>query len=52
MLSWLARLIKGIVIALGFNTSYLRLYSAVILATCLMIPTFKNKYMKGVKLSK
>ena len=40
------------VIALGFNTSYLRLYSAVILATCLMIPTFKNKYMKGVKLSK
>ena len=40
------------VIALGFNTSYLRLYSAVILATCLMIPTFKNNYMKGVKLSK
>ena len=29
------------VIALGFNTSYLRLYSALILAVCLMIPTFK-----------
>ena len=40
------------VIALGFNTSYLRLYSALILAVCLMIPTFKNKYLKGVKFSK
>lgn len=40
------------VIALGFNTSYLRLYSAVILAVCLMTPTFKNKFFKGVKLSK
>lgn len=40
------------VIALGFDTSYLRLYSAVILAICLMIPTFKNKFFKGVKLSK
>ena len=40
------------VIALGFNTSYLRLYSAVILAVCLMIPTLKNKFFKGAKLSK
>ena len=40
------------VIALGFNTSYLRLYSAVILAACLMIPVLKNKLFKGVKLSK
>ena len=40
------------VIALGFNTSYLRLYSALILAVCLMIPTFKSKYLKGVKFSK
>ena len=40
------------VIALGFNTSYLRLYSAVILAICLMIPTLKNKFFKGVALSK
>ncbi len=29
-----------------FNTSYLRLYSAVILAVCLMIPAFKNKFFK------
>lgn len=41
-----------VVIALGFNTSYLRLYSALILATCLVIPTLKDKYLKGVKLSK
>ena len=40
------------VIALGFNTSYLRLYSAVILAVCLMIPTFKQTILKGAKLSK
>ena len=40
------------VIALGFNTNYLRLYSAVILAFCLMIPTLKNKFFKGAKLSK
>lgn len=40
------------VIALGFNTSYLRLYSAVILAVCLMVPELKNKFFKGVKLSK
>ena len=40
------------VIALGFNINYLRLYSAVILAFCLMIPTLKNKFFKGAKLSK
>lgn len=40
------------VIALGFNTSYLRIYSAVILAICLMIPTLKAKFFKGVTLSK
>ncbi|HGR0244311.1 TPA: hypothetical protein ACL3CI_001954 [Streptococcus pneumoniae] len=40
------------VIALGFNTSYLRLYSALILAVCLMIPTFKQTILKGAKLSK
>ena len=40
------------VITLGFNTSYLRLYSALILATCLVIPSLKDKYLKGVKLSK
>ena len=40
------------VIARGINSSYLRLYSAVILAICLRIPTFTNKFFKGVKLSK
>lgn len=40
------------VIALGFNTSYLRIYSAVILAICLMIPSLKTKFFKGVTISK
>ena len=40
------------VIALGINTSYIRIFSALILAICLMIPTFKGKIMKGEKLSK
>ena len=40
------------VIALGFNTSYLRLYSAVILAICLMIPELKERFFKGVRMSK
>ena len=40
------------VIALGFNTQYLRLYSAVILAICLMVPTLKDKFFGRVKVSK
>ena len=40
------------VIALGINTSYIRIFSALILAICLMIPTFKGIIMKGAKLSK
>ena len=40
------------VIALGINTSYIRIFSALILAICLMIPTFKGKIMKGAKPSK
>ncbi|MGT2846533.1 ABC transporter permease [Streptococcus massiliensis] len=40
------------VIALGFNTSYLRLYSAVILAICLMIPELKNRFFKKVRWNK
>ena len=40
------------VIALGINTSYIRIFSALILAICLMIPTFQGKIMKGAKLSK
>ncbi len=34
------------VIALGINTSYIRIFSALILAICLMIPTFKEKSWK------
>ena len=39
------------VIKLGFNTNYLKLFSAIVLAICLMIPTFKDKFLKGVKLN-
>lgn len=35
------------VIKLGFNTNYLKLFSAIVLAICLMIPTFKDKFFKG-----
>ncbi|MDQ0221901.1 ABC transporter permease [Streptococcus moroccensis] len=40
------------VISLGFNTSYLRIYSAMILAVCLMVPELKAKFFKGVKVSR
>ena len=40
-----------LVIKLGFNTNYLRLFSAIILAGCLMIPTLKAKVFKGVNLN-
>lgn len=36
-----------LIIAAGFSTSYLKLYSAVILAVCLMIPVIKEKLNKG-----
>ena len=36
-------LIAG-VIALGFNTNYLKLFSAIILAICLMVPVLKDKF--------
>ncbi len=39
------------VIKLGFNTNYLKLFSAIVLAICLVIPTFKDKFFKGVKLN-
>ena len=40
------------VIALGFNTNYLKLFSALVLAICLMVPVFKKKIFKGVCLSR
>ena len=40
------------VITLGFNTNYLKLFSALVLAICLMVPVFKKKVFKGVSLSR
>ncbi|EHJ57204.1 hypothetical protein HMPREF9318_00641 [Streptococcus urinalis FB127-CNA-2] len=40
------------VISLGFNTNYLKLFSAIVLAICLMVPVFKKKIFKGVQLTK
>lgn len=41
-----------VVIALGFNTNYLKLFSAIVLAICLMVPVLKQKIFKGVTLSR
>lgn len=38
------------VIALGFNTNYLKLFSAIVLGICLMLPVLKTKILKGVRL--
>ncbi|HGD0313251.1 TPA: ABC transporter permease [Streptococcus agalactiae] len=38
------------VIALGFNTNYLKLFSAIVLGICLMVPILKTKILKGVRL--
>lgn len=38
------------VIALGFNTNYLKLFSAIVLGICLMVPVLKMKILKGVRL--
>ena len=40
------------VITLGFNTNYLKLFSALVLAICLMVPVLKKKVFKGVSLSR
>lgn len=40
------------VISLGINTSYLRIFSALILAVCLMVPEIKNSILKGARLTK
>lgn len=40
------------VLSLGINTSYLRIFSAMILAASLMVPALKEKIMKGVKVSR
>lgn len=38
------------VIALGFNTNYLKLFSEIVLGICLMVPVLKTKILKGVRL--
>lgn len=38
------------VISLGFNTNYLKLFSAIVLGICLMVPVLKTKILKGVRL--
>lgn len=38
------------VIALGFNTNYLKLFSAIVLGICLMVPVLKTNILKGVRL--
>ena len=40
------------VIALGFNTNYLKLFSAIVLALCLISPVLRRKFFKGVSLSR
>ncbi|HEL1204806.1 TPA: ABC transporter permease [Streptococcus equi subsp. zooepidemicus] len=40
------------VIALGFNTNYLKLFSAIILALCLMVPVLKKAIVKEASLSR
>ena len=40
------------VITLGFNTNYLKLFSALVLAICLVVPVLKKKVFKGVSLSR
>lgn len=40
------------VIALGFNTNYLKLFSALVLAVCLMVPVLREKIFKGIKVSR
>lgn len=40
------------VIAFGFNTNYLKIISAIVLAFCLVVPVLKQKFFKEVTLSR
>ncbi|MBM7641718.1 ABC transporter permease [Streptococcus loxodontisalivarius] len=40
------------VIALGFNTNYLKLFSALVLAICLITPVLREKIFKGAKVTR
>ncbi|EMO8622989.1 TPA: ABC transporter permease [Streptococcus pyogenes] len=50
--SILYQFLISVVITLGFNTSYLKLISALVLALCLMIPVVKERFFKGVRLTR
>lgn len=39
-----------LIIRLGFNTNYIKLFSALVLAISLMVPQWKDKILKGVSL--
>ncbi|MCK1225104.1 ABC transporter permease [Streptococcus uberis] len=41
-----------LVIALDFNTNYLKLFSAIVLALCLMVPVLRQRFFKGIKVSR
>ncbi|WP_203351444.1 ABC transporter permease [Streptococcus uberis] len=41
-----------LVIALGFNTNYLKLFSTIVLALCLMVPVLRQRFFKGIKVSR
>lgn len=41
-----------LVIALGFNTNYLKLFSAIVLALCLMVPVLRQRFFQGIKVSR
>lgn len=41
-----------LVIALGFNTNYLKLFSAIVLALCLMVPVLRQRFFKRIKVSR
>lgn len=41
-----------LVIALGFNTNYLKLFSAIVLALCLMVPVLRQRFFRGIKVSR
>lgn len=50
--SILYQVLIWLVVVLGFNTNYLKLFSALVLAVCLMIPELKKKILKGASLSR
>ncbi|MBA2796778.1 ABC transporter permease [Streptococcus porcinus] len=50
--SVLYQVLISAVIALGFNTNYLKLFSALVLVLCLTMPVLRKRFFKGVKVSR